>query len=111
MYCPKCYGIAIAHLDTKDSGNNVKKIYKCGGCGSIFYTEYVLEPMYSEIINDKGIVDFLYEDTETGEQYFVECATREEAVEILKRHGLYDTAEFVDVYTVEDAEILGYDTY
>lgn len=53
--------------------------------------------------------DYFFEDMETGEEFFVECETMEEA---------FVTAEFYftkpllkEVFTPEDADILGYDTY
>lgn len=56
--------------------------------------------------------DYLFIDNESGEQFFVECETYEEAEEILNRVGFSGMdIEYIDEYSVEEAEILGYDTY
>ena len=56
--------------------------------------------------------DFLFIDNESGEEFFVECDTLEEAWGILDENfGDVSTIEYEDRYTVEEAEWLGLDTY
>lgn len=55
--------------------------------------------------------DYLFRDTETDEYYFVECKNQGECREILEKNGLEETAKLVGVYSPEQADILGYDTY
>lgn len=65
----------------------------------------------------KVYIDFLFEDEETGEQFFVELRADEgtdkelyeKACEIAQEN--FEAPVFVDVYDAEDAEKLGYDTY
>lgn len=53
---------------------------------------------------------YLFEDMETGEEFFVECETIEEAFVITAE--LHFTKPLLkEVFTPEDADILGYDTY
>ena len=56
--------------------------------------------------------DFLFMDNDSGEQFFVECRTLDEAWAII--YGNFDDdadIEFLGEYSVKEAEILGYDTY
>lgn len=61
------------------------------------------------------IWDYLFEfisgDNE-GEQIFVECSNAMNPWDILAEYG-WDNSDlnFVNVYTPDEAEILGYDTY
>lgn len=56
--------------------------------------------------------DYLFIDNESGEEFFVECDTKEEAWEIVRENfGVENDIEYLGKYTVEEAEILGYDTY
>lgn len=56
--------------------------------------------------------DFLFEDVETGEQFFVETTNLSQAEVILQMSGFEkEQYEFLGKYTVEEADILGYDTY
>jgi len=55
--------------------------------------------------------DYLFIDQDTGEEFFVECKTLDEAWEIVEQYFDIDFVDFIDEYTVEEAEILGYDTY
>ena len=65
----------------------------------------------------KKIWDYCFELTEEsdneGELIFCETDTLEHAWNILHfNHGFgYDELRYVDKYTPEEAEILGYDTY
>ncbi len=56
--------------------------------------------------------DFLFEDKENGEEFFVECENLEKAFLILEMSG-FKRREVVyhGKYTVEEAEELGLDTY
>ena len=56
--------------------------------------------------------DFMFEIIESGEQFFVECNNFEEAKVILEMSGFTDDElKFCGYYTVEEAEIMGLDTY
>lgn len=56
--------------------------------------------------------DYLFIDNETGEEFFVECASKHEAWEIIWQNwGQNSDIDFCGVYSVEEADILGYDTY
>ena len=62
-------------------------------------------------------IDYLFEDEETGEQFFVELRADEgtdkelyeKACEIAQEN--FEAPVFIDIYDAEDAEKLGYDTY
>lgn len=53
--------------------------------------------------------DYLFFDEETGENFFVETNSLAKAVEIAREY--FDEPKFIEVYTVAEAEILGFDTY
>ena len=56
--------------------------------------------------------DYLFIDNESGEQFFVECESLTEAWDVVNREfGPENECEYIDEYTVEEAEILGYDTF
>lgn len=56
--------------------------------------------------------DFLFEDVETGERFFVETTSLTKAKVILEMSGFEEGQyEYCGKYTVEEAEMLGYDTY
>lgn len=57
--------------------------------------------------------DFLFLDNESGEQFFVECESLDEAWEIARDNWGEETddLEYLGEYSVEEAEILGYDTF
>ena len=57
--------------------------------------------------------DFLFLDNESGEQFFVECEGLDEAWEIARDNWgeKTDDLEYLGEYSVEEAEILGYDTF
>lgn len=55
------------------------------------------------------ISDYLFQDMETGEDFFVECETKEEAIAIAKKY--FEEPRFMMRCDPEDADILGYDTY
>lgn len=60
--------------------------------------------------------DFLFAFNEwsenEGETFFVECENLPKAWVILEMSGVSpDEVEYIDRYTPEEAEILGYDTY
>lgn len=56
--------------------------------------------------------DYLFIDNESGEQFFVECENFDECLDILYDSGFsWADVELLGEYTVEEAEILGYDTY
>lgn len=60
----------------------------------------------------KFMKDFLFLDNESGEQFFVECETLTEAWGIVwENFGEDSDIRFLGVYTDEEADILGYDTY
>ena len=53
--------------------------------------------------------DYLFEDAETNELFFVECKTLEEARQIAEDN--FDNSYYRGKYTVDEAEIIGYDTF
>lgn len=55
--------------------------------------------------------DFLFEIIETGEQILCEEPTYEQALETLAQYFDLDELEFIERFSVEEAEVLGYDTY
>lgn len=56
--------------------------------------------------------DYLFIDNESGEQFFVECETEDEAWEIIDENfGDTATIELCGRYTVQEAEWIGLDTY
>lgn len=55
--------------------------------------------------------DFLFEDRETGEEFFVECKSAREAWQIAWENFGEGNVEFKGRYTVEEAEAWGLDTY
>ena len=56
--------------------------------------------------------NFLMEDFETGERFFVQCDNELEIEEILLANDIDpDGVELLGDYDDHEAEILGYDTY
>ena len=56
--------------------------------------------------------NYLFIDNESGEQFFVECETLTEAWDIVRENfGEDSDIGYIEVYSVEEADILGYDTY
>lgn len=56
--------------------------------------------------------DFMFEDIESGERFFVECHNLNEAKVILEMSGFEENElRFLGVFTTDEADILGYDTY
>lgn len=60
----------------------------------------------------KELWNFLFEDKESGEQFFVECENMKECLEILSENDFErENLNFLGVFSTEEADILGYDTY
>ena len=58
------------------------------------------------------MLNYLCQDNESGELFFVQCADETERDEILLANGFnLDEIDICGVYTDGEAEILGYDTY
>lgn len=58
------------------------------------------------------MLNYLCEDLESGELFFVQCADETERDEILLANNFdLDQIDIYGIYTDEEAEILGYDTY
>ena len=61
--------------------------------------------------------DCLFEDEDTGEQFFVELRKANETLEQFIDRCMkvakdnFDDVEFIEFYTARDAEMMGYDTY
>lgn len=55
--------------------------------------------------------DFLFEDRETGEEFFVECDSKREAFQIAWENFGEGNVEYKGRFTVEEAEMWGLDTY
>lgn len=55
--------------------------------------------------------DYLFIDNESGEQFFVECRTLAGAwTTVWENFGDDADVEYIDEYSVEEAEIIGLDT-
>ncbi len=58
------------------------------------------------------MLNYLCQDNESGELFFVQCADETERDEILLANDFdLDEIDICGVYTDGEAEILGYDTY
>lgn len=57
------------------------------------------------------MIDFLYYDIESGEQFFVEARNAHEAWDIVAENFNTANVKYCGSYTTAEAEILGYDTY
>ena len=55
------------------------------------------------------IYDYFFQDMETGEEFFVERETKEEAITIATTY--FEEPILMGIFSPEDADILGYDTY
>lgn len=56
--------------------------------------------------------DYLFIDNESGEQFFVECRTLAGAwIIVWENFGDDADVEYIDEYSVEEAEIIGLDTF
>ena len=56
--------------------------------------------------------NFLFEDSNTGERFFVQCNSYAEALQILLNNGFWlHDCRYIGVFTDEEAEWAGYDTY
>jgi len=56
--------------------------------------------------------DFMFVDTESGEEFFVECDNLFEAWKIVHDNfGSNANVRYIRRYTVEQAEMMGLDTY
>lgn len=53
--------------------------------------------------------DYLFQDMETGEEFFVERESKKEAIEVAEMY--FEEPRLLMICTPEDADILGYDTY
>ena len=53
--------------------------------------------------------DYLFYDNETGEEFFVECDTEEEAIEVANKN--FNSPKLKAIMTPKEAEWFGYDTY
>lgn len=58
------------------------------------------------------MLNYLCEDLENGGYFFVQCEDESEVDEILLANDFdLDQVDIYGIYTDEEAEILGYDTY
>ena len=59
--------------------------------------------------------DFLFENTETGDEFFVECKTLEEAWDIIKNNFEWVDCQFIEYsntwVTPSEADVWGLDTF
>jgi hypothetical protein len=56
--------------------------------------------------------DYWFFNNESGEEFFVECDTEDEAWEIVEENDLNDgNLEIVQVITPDEADIIGLDTF
>lgn len=60
----------------------------------------------------RPMTDFMFIDNDTGEEFFVECFSLNEAWKIAyETFGEDADLEFIDEYTIREAEEIGLDTY
>ena len=58
------------------------------------------------------MLDYWFFNNESGEEFFVECNTEDEAWEIVEENDLNDgNLEIVQVITPAEADMIGLDTY
>ena len=64
------------------------------------------------------MLNFLFYDIETGENFFVQAHLLTEAEDVVLNdvydgdiNYISDCVEYIDCYTDEEAEMMGYDTY
>lgn len=55
------------------------------------------------------IYDYLFKDMETGEEFFVETSSKEEALTTARTY--FTSPRLIMICNLEDADILGFDTY
>lgn len=56
--------------------------------------------------------NYLFEDFNSGERFFVQCDSYSEAIKILTENDIFATqCWFLGTFTDEEAECYGYDTY
>lgn len=55
------------------------------------------------------MMDYLFKDMETGEEFFVETDSKEKAIETAKIY--FEEPRYLMQLYPEEADILGYDTY
>ena len=56
--------------------------------------------------------NYLFEDLETGERFFVQCDSYGEALQILLANGFWlHDCRYLGDFSDEEAEWCGYDTY
>jgi hypothetical protein len=56
--------------------------------------------------------NFLFEDFESGERFFVQADSYGDALEILMENDFSPAnCQYIDNFTDEEAELFGYDTY
>ena len=58
------------------------------------------------------MLNYLYEDIETGERFFIQAFDNVDRDNIMLENDINpDEVELIDIYTDEEAEEIGYDTY
>ena len=58
------------------------------------------------------MINYLYEDIETGERFFVQAFDDVDRDNIMLENDIDpDEVELIGIYTDEEAEEMGYDTY
>ena len=58
------------------------------------------------------MLNYLYEDIETGERFFIQAFDDVDRDNIMLENDINpDEVELIDIYTDEEAEEMGYDTY
>ena len=56
--------------------------------------------------------DFLFVDIDSGEDFFVECNNLFEAIKIVHENfGMSAKVRYINRFSVEEAEMMGLDTY
>lgn len=57
----------------------------------------------------RNLWDYLFEDEDSGEEFFVECVTKDEAIAIARDN--FAAPKYICRYTQAEAEWYGLDTY
>ena len=110
LECPICGNVLEPVTTNRDiSCDRTCQKWYCLGCDLAITTD---EP------SNFNLVDFLYEDTDTGERIFVEIDrskydTIEDALTAADEVAdtIFSDWDYIDMFTYDEAVELGYDTY
>lgn len=112
--CPYCGSTAQVtyegHENVYCASEGHTHYYSCG-CGCEFKVEFKAVCVQATT-KPREQPNFLFEDEESGELFFVQCDDETKCEAILLKNGFdLDKVFQIGVYDNKDAEALGYDTY